>query len=258
MEKKTPGSNHYRSGEDDSNMGNRIHKVIGCGFRYSKLDKDPRFTDGIFDLEGDLRPKLIEYLDKLKSEDSVEKFDYSMLEQQLKGTGWFKDDTSKPISMYDVLKYSSYGSEQMATPIIITNPMEKDWYRYDDIIDYYEAPTKDGGPIDHVKLIVDDANQSSGIYPYCARYVNRNAGKVCEKIHTSIRWTTTNACLEAGIKVPFKAENPMGIDGSLIQWQRHIVPQLPPFISIFCDAFNVFKNPMTKYRLRPMILTYWC
>ncbi len=38
----------------------------------------------------------------------------------------------------------------------------------------------------------------------------------------------------------------------------HIVPEVPLFIRAFCECFEIFKNPKTLLRLRPMLHVYWC
>lgn len=45
---------------------------------------------------------------------------------------------------------------------------------------------------------------------------------------------------------------------SIIEWQRDIVPEPPYIIRLFCEASGIFKDPMTVYRLKPMIFSYWC
>jgi len=247
-------------------MGIRVHKTIGYGFLKSRFGNDPRFNSHVFNeerLDGDLRPKLLEYIDeKLKTaipNDDTE-FDLKIEKTALECKGLWENNTKIPIRLHDVIKYNYYNTEgdNPIGPILFTIPYQKDWYRYDDAIDYQEEPQKyvtSDGCVDHAELITDCEGQPAGIYPYCSSYCHRNTGERWVDISTFGRWTLTRLFKEDP-NIKFKIDNKYGIK-NFVEWQRHIVPKLPSFISLFCDCFEIFRNPLTKYRLRPMIFTYW-
>jgi hypothetical protein len=245
-------------------MGIRIHKVLGYGFLRCKFEKDPRFNDHVFNykhpeyIEGDIRPRLIKYLEeKVKSPDEGrDNFEYKLELSALKRIGMYDNLKDESISLTDVIRCNDMESTGIG-PVIFTIPYNKDWHRYDDIIDYVEEtqkPVNQEGCLDNVQLITDCEGQPSGIYPYNVGFINRNTGK--QIIDTAgNRWFLTRTLREQGVK-ELKKDNKWGFK-TLVEWQRHVVPKLPYFIDFFCDCFNIFKDPKTKYRLRPMIFTYW-
>jgi hypothetical protein len=249
-------------------MGIRVHKIMGYGFLRSKLDKDPRFKENVFSpkegsiLNGDLRQPLIDFIEKnsYKTTDVIgEKYDekngdYRCELAALKMVGLYSDLKDTPINIYDVVHYNYYDTEKDIPigPVVFTIPYNEDWRRYDNTMDWVEE-TQKFGQLDHVNRIVDSYNQSRAIYPY-ESYINRNTG---ERIRcSSLERHLITERLKQGEVIKLKDNNEFGLK-TLVEWQRYIVPKLPPFIEIFCDCFNIFKNPLTKYRLRPMIYTYW-
>ena len=247
-------------------MGTRIHKVLGYGFPRVKTKNDPRFNPEFFDKlweeDGDLKSKLIEWCEK-KNVREGDDFDAKIFHNWLMGTGWYKGDGApKKLYASDFCHTSGYFSEGKYAPIIFGSYKEnKDWYRYDNLIDYYEAS---GGVnlADKVELITDQCGDVCGIYPNLS-YINRNTGKSCKMQFA--KWHMTETLQKIGKHidkdVAFKAESEMckefGIK-NLNEWRRWIVPAIPSSIRAFCEVMEVFKNPMTVYRLKPMIYTYWC
>lgn len=257
-------------------MGIRIHKVLGYGFKYCKFDKDPRFNDWVFNAKSEKfyenkKDEFLEFLKDKKSKFSKEERIISNITMDInwiEGTGWFdKEKPVKSLSLSDFIKYNYFETEgkNPIGPVIFTLPSSKDWNRYDDIIDYVECSIDNKGSFDSVKFYKDDAGQPAEIYPYVG-FVNRNTGKRV-RFSQSDRWILTDILqkskkvknpslkhIDPDLETNFQKE---GIT-NLIEWQRWIVPIIPDLIVNFCEFAKVFKNPLTIYRLKPMIYTYWC
>jgi len=245
-------------------MGTRIHKTLGWGFKYCRFKKDPRFNEKFFGDDVDYLDQMVEVNKKnLNSKDLRKKMDAQTFDHWVSGKGWASSG-KKPTSLSrcDIFNYNGYidWDGDSIAPVIFTDPSRKDWSRYDDIIDYYDAPSgKDGEPLDNVKFILDGAGQPAQVYPYCS-FVNRHTGKRAkENITPSDRWSITNMYFEHdhdGWKWK-EFEKNWGVK-NIVQWQRDIVPEPPYIIRLFCKVAKPFKNPLTIYRLKPMIFTYWC
>jgi hypothetical protein len=161
------------------------------------------------------------------------------------------------LTRHDVFRCSGYTdtTDGSVDSVVFTDPSHEGWTRHDDIIDYYEVQTTDT----HVKFILDEAGQPAQIYPYCA-FVNKHTGKRAkENITQQDRWSITNLYFKhdrKGWKWKVFQKN-WGVK-NIVQWQRDIVPEPPYVIRLFCKVSKPFKDPLMIYRLKPMILTYWC
>jgi hypothetical protein len=246
-------------------MGTRIHKTLGWGFKYCRFKKDPRFNEKFFGDDVDYLDQMVEVNSKNKqSEDYKTKSDATWFEAWVNGKGMYDNEPIKHLDQYDFVKYNNYldTSKDVGT-VVFTDPAHKKWNRYGDIIDYYEAERDDRGYYpDYVKFILDGAGQPAQVYPYCA-FVNRNGEKIKTSTGTGItqsdRWDVTNLYFESSKKKrkDWKWKETFGVN-NIIEWQRHIVPEPPYGIRLFCEVAKPFKNPLTIYRLKPMIFTYWC
>jgi hypothetical protein len=242
-------------------MGTRIHKVIGWGFKYTKLAKDPRFNESLFDGNRAVLDEMVELNNtKLNSKDIRVRMDANSFDMRVKARGMYCNE--KPIHHLDVCEFVNYNGyldyEKDNGTLLITDPTNKKWSRYDDIIDYYES----NGTEDNVKYILDGAGQPAQLYPYCS-FVDRNTGKRPKmkkgvSISQSDRWSLTEAYFE-WTKDERKKWNwkVFGVK-NILEWQRNIVPEPPYNIRLFCETIKAFKNKKTVYRLKPMIFTYWC
>lgn len=242
-------------------MGTCIHKVLGWGFKHTKLAKDPRFNESLFDSNLAVLDEMVELNNtRLNSKDLRIKMDAQSFDCWVNAKGLYGD--GKPIHHLDVCDFVNYNgyldyTEDRGT-IVITDPAHKKWQRYDDTLDYYES----NGTDDTVKYILDQAGQPAQVYPYCA-FVDRNTGKAPKTskkyaITQSDRWSFTEAYFKTDTKERKKWKwNVFGVK-NIVGWQRDIVP-LPPYnIRLFCETIKAFKNKKTVYRLKPMIFTYWC
>lgn len=242
-------------------MGTRIHKVLGWGFKHTKLAKDQRFNESLFNCNLAVLDEMVELNNtRLNSKDLRVKMDAQSFDMWVNAKGMYSD--GKPIhhlDVYDFVKYNGYLDHRTDKgTVVFTDPMQKNWQRYDDILDYYES----NGTEDTVKYILDQAGQPTQVYPYRA-FVDRNTGKApktSEKyaITQSDRWSITEAYFETETKERKKWKWTVFGVNNIVEWQRNIVP-LPPYnIRLFCETIKAFKNKKTVYRLKPMIFTYWC
>lgn len=252
-------------------MGIRIHKVLGYGFRKVRFNRDPRFNSHAlctldhgaheerFGREKDLRPQLIAFLAKRAQElPEEERWKYRFEIASLQGK---PGQDPGPLNYADVIICNPHNTEGKIPigTLLFTIPYAK-WSHYDDVIDYYEEAQRtvraDGGPIDRCTVLTDCEGQPCGIYPYDSGYVHRTHGELPKQLFTTARWTLTRVLRSQGSKL-LKAGNDFGVK-TLVEWQRHIVPEVPLFIRAFCECFEIFKNPKTLLRLRPMLHVYWC
>jgi hypothetical protein len=246
-------------------MGIRIKVILGWGFRRCRYQQDPRFNPEIFgDCDKDYLPAMFELNEKLRS--TLPDWRQKDFELWTKGKLYGDGKPIKELTSGDFLSYCTYNTDEneegkiSTGPIVFTSPEHKDWYRYDDVIDYYTFPPM----TDSVKMIVDEVGQPAQVYPYCA-FVNRKTGSrplESKAIDQTTRWLVTKTYFESpeesrrDWKWEEKSEY-VGGAKSIIEWQRDIVPEPPYIIRLFCEAANVFKNPLTVYRLKPMVVSYW-
>jgi hypothetical protein len=249
-------------------MGIRINIAMGWGFEKVK-QKDPRFTDEFLKLwhedRGDILPELksdIEKVASTKDDDSFTQTDASMILQRINGTGWYEQ--KKPmthLTVYDVIHMSGYAFEGRRLAPLVFVPIEcDDWYRHDDIIDYYKAGRC---PKDNVEIITDGSGYPCPIYPH-ALYVNRKNGKliyhsteICRIRDMYKREGLTKTLEEIFNDKAIADLNASGIT-TMEQLYTDMVPMVPYSIRQFCKTFNVFKDPLEVNNLVPMIYTYWC
>ena len=135
------------------------------------------------------------------------------------------------MSVYDFIHYNSFDCEKGKGPIIFTNPFAGDWYRYDDDIDYYSAHNEDNLE-NNIKII------PRGIHPHNSAYINRKTG---ERI----------------MRPMYRYESLDDLSEEFKMNRIDIVPKIPEIIVEFCNVLRVFKNPLTVYRLKPMLFTWW-
>jgi len=231
-------------------MGNRVHQVIGYGFKHVKHLKDPRFNTKFWEddfLEEECYERLLAHTKKkVEAQGKKRSIDTFLFLSWLEGK---EKNPPKNLTVSDFIASSGYATEMEISPIVFgCFKQDKDWYRYDDIIDYYTAEREDGCPKDTAKYITNDYGEFSGIYPHLS-FCNRINGKVL-----NITPMDKSIAGKYGDKELFKTNS----IANQVQWQRNIVPKVPAAIEIFCECLEVFKNPTTVYRLKPMIYTFWC
>jgi hypothetical protein len=255
---------------ESNNMGIRINTVMGWGFRYSKGLEDPRISRSF--RNSGLRSEnfLCKYkkaLEKIASK-SIDDADYNpdimdakLLIDRLDGRAYGKEiPRTTSLTVDDFIHYTGFLGEYLKASPMVFIPIEHtdDWFRHDDIIDYY-----DNGSEDSVKMIVDDGGYPCPIFPY-ARYINRKTGNSFSGTYASAfldmrRYEKISSIpLEKMVsETATKELSNLGIS-TMDELRRDIVPMIPISLRIFFETFNVFENPLTMYRLRPIIYKFWC
>lgn len=230
-------------------MSTRIHTVLGYGFDKVKFKKDNRFNSHVWEEEfydKDFLPQMVEINNSRIPKDKKKyDFDVNGFRARVEAKGWYEGDKPiKSLSWSDFAKYSGYAGENKSDPLVFTSPFNKDWQRFDNLIDYYIFSNKRGA-IDKVKFITGDSDLPCGIYPHI-NYYNKNTGKKVDCTPYD-RWSMDQ---EASAKRH-------GFD-SVKAWHNDVVPEVPYEIRLFCEAANIFKNPLTVWELRAMMYVYWC
>lgn len=233
-------------------MGIRIKKVLGWGFKYWKPENDPRFTSDALERFDSMSLEeftnlFLEYLDKkIKNNDKIETYGYKLLKNQIKGL-----ELKFNIRNF---YYTPYGvDDYKICPIVFTTPLQNNFLRYGDLIDAYEYDTN---PIKtpNVIYINGENGKPAWIYPWCS-CVHVDTGK---RVKGNPYFEFCNGNDEAFSSKEgreFMLEQ-YGVKSDL-EFQRKIVPILPEELKVFFEITKIFPNPKTKYKLRPMILTYF-
>lgn len=251
-------------------MGIRIRKILGYGWDdFEGFDKDPRIKDNwkdknynhnSFTYKGFLEyceKRLGEIREKYpKEEDRMfidEYFSLLWISRGFKNNESSYKELDDDAIHYDSISYDEeFGYDNV---IVFTIPWQKDWYRYDDIIDYYQWHKKSIGP--HVKVI------NRPIYPYDF-YINSKTGN-----RVKFEYRDTYSFLNDLIKKEKDEKRKLdlklglekvckeaGFDGTE-DASKHFVPGIAEDVRLIIDYFQIFKNPLVVHTLKPMIYTYW-
>lgn len=218
-------------------MGRRIHVVLGYGFKYSKIQEDPRFRKDLFKkdfYERSYKKDLIDFF--IKRNDILDRLYIEEIEK-----------CESELTACDFCKYDF--EVERTSPFVVTDPTQSDWNRYDDIIDYYTYSN-----VTEVKLIKDSNGMSYGIYPYLT-YVDRRSGERLSLTAVERRILGNYALFPKDFD--WKYEKDGFKINSVLEAQRIIVPELSPVISAFIDLAKPFVQERNKYYLRPMVFSYW-
>lgn len=234
-------------------MGMRIKKVLGWGFKYWKPKNDPRFTlDSLKhfnseDFTEDFTNLFLEHINKkIENNNKTETYGYKLLEQQIK-------EQKLKFDAYDFYDTPSGIDDYKICPIVFTSPIQEDFSRYGDLIDSYEYQTNPI-KIPNATYINGQNGKPAWIYPWCS-CVHIDTGK---RIKGNPYFKFCNGdnkvfSSKEGREFMFEEFNVK----SDLEFQRKIVPVLPEELEVFFEITNIFPNPKTKYKLRPMILTYF-
>lgn len=208
-------------------MGIRVHTVLGYGwekFDFKTLPKDD---------EGDYLPKMAEVATKENINDSKQFL------SRINNTGWYeKDKKITVLNVWDFVKYDAFSLEKdEPAALVITSPLNEDWSRYDDIIDYYSGDKQEN----KVKLLNLDCGAPKPIYPHDG-FVNKNTGERLTGWNYSDMWDGEKS---------FKAKTGIGFGD--------LAAIVPYEIALFCKVAKFpSDNPLDIYTAKPMIYTYWC
>ena len=247
-------------------MGIRIHKILGYGIvnlntkqidEYSTHLDDPRINpNGIlgenssndsFTEEG-----FVEHCrERIKDDEHFDLIDLHLL---------FEDGEYKKTNMYwyNILTYDSeYGKPSV---LCITHPGLKDWYRFDDVIDYYEEyPKNRFSPESYADVL------TVPIYPFDA-YINNETGEYADQNVRELIYQFRNAEIEmlnphtsmgrymTFSQIRYDALNQLGCD---FHWTEKWNVIIPSSVEEFCRYTKLFVDEKTIWQLQPMIYTYW-
>lgn len=231
-------------------MGIRVKKILG----YALLDvktKDYSFADDRFTEEfskGSWRDyskdNFIHFLQ--------EKYDPSNEFSEEKLLAYFlgRYDEESSNAPWDVNKFVHYDFEYGSKKtVIFLEPNSCDWYRSDDIIDYYQENCQP-------KIKIKKLN---GIFPYCGIYTNLKSGQRIAKDNGKTLVDIIQMYINTKITPPDVIEELIKKLGfkDFEEYKENIVPYVSDSIRLFCEFLNVFKDPKTINYLKPVLYTYW-
>lgn len=264
-------------------MGIRIHKVLGYGLTdFLGFEKDPRINPKFnynsaeenFDAE-----KFKKYFKQryLELKDIREKTkDVYAREYGFEWNHYFRKETYdkyvadgySQIDHIDAIKTGFYFHNSICYnyfceesdepyPICFTTPIYSDWYRYDDIIDYY-----DNSPDDDVKLL------NRPIYPHDGfEYIKD--GSRARNIHEIIRHINylkdekyvdmseeeLHSILCNNTELNDMCQHCVGVNYS--EFWDTVNFMVAPIVYEYLRFTGMFINEQEIRKLKPMIVTYW-
>lgn len=242
-------------------MGIRIHKMIGYGLDDVKYDNekcemiDPRFSKtGYFGMDCYKQEDNFtdegfdEYVSRAIAEDTS---DLKLLQRGRSTTKKKKGHYSYEDSISDCVVYDpEFGLDNV---VLFTPPgFNKNWKRYDDIIDYYEPShhEADGGIGSGITLL------KRTIWPF-ESYVDCRTMPPTRL--NSLQWSLfvdsnqdnkyAEGCAEAFVKT-------MNFE-SVEEMRKMIRPIVPEELVVLLKYLNVFENEEDIHQLKPMLYWYW-
>lgn len=233
-------------------MGIRVHKILGYGLNDIEYSND-KVTDKRINVEAlkDCREK--SFIEWFNDQDikllaytisRLFKLDYKNLYFNFRLTSF--ENNKNLLSRYRVLTYDDeFGFDNV---MLITPPDQKNWYRYDDIIDWIEESFEPRV----VDLFKDG---KTGIYPYEGR-VGRNPFL---KTPSAFNDKTT---ISGGEYNRFVGKwdtkiDPIATGEALDDLLNNWKPALPPIIFAYLVFSNILTHPKYAYDLRPLLYVYW-
>lgn len=249
-------------------MGIRIHKVLG----YALIDLEVHLgrsivTDrrvnpesvALANLFGktedpDKVGTIADFVNYVRNKDSDREHRSSLvfLEGQMRND---PKNVAKEISnciVYDM---------EFGTPeVLLIMPLSEygNWRRYDDIIDYMQAGYEDTASINSIKVL------DRGIWPW-EGWVNQSTGSRLDPSHLFV-YRRFRDGLDKGA---YTGQDRQDVKNNLNSISKkmgfkdyqdaneNLGPQVPDEVIMLCDFLELFKDPMTAYKLKPVIYTYW-
>lgn len=229
-------------------MGIRVHKLLGWGLtdvkcKNGKID-DPRFSS-FSPVAGDYEDRenkftLENYKNWLKKKKRKDK-DWQ-LSWELSGVEKEEKDNLMRCFVHD----AEYGNPKVFCCIPVLNFQE--WFRYDDLIDYYEVSLTGKGPINKAKIL------DVPIYPHLGFMDSRDGRKVDDQY---------SFCFSRERKT--KNKNMIELDrlakesgfSNYEEAQKYFSPIVCPSVRYMVEFANVFVDNNTIFQMKPMIYTYW-
>lgn len=264
-------------------MGIRIHKVLGYGLTdFKGFDKDPRINPKFDYTSADDKYNATAFKEyftqrylELKDIREKTKNPYAR-EYGLEWNCYFRNETyDKNIAdgypqrdhidaakngfyFYDSVCYDSFCEESDDPyPICFTTPIYSDWYRYDDIIDYYENSNEDG-----VKLLnrpiyphdgfeyIKDGSRAKDIHE-----ILRHINYLKDERYVGIPREKMDEVLCNNTELNDMCQYRVGVNYS--EFWDTVNFMVAPIVYEYLRFTGIFINEQEIRKLKPMILTYW-
>lgn len=223
-------------------MGIRIHKILGFGLDDVVTDGDDNIIDPRLNFENEPWYKSIDVHDFYEwwvqnEENEHDKFYAELYRKELEaGEIPFLNGCTR-------FCFHEYEGGMSNVLIFIAPYVSHEWYRYDDVIDYYEAdgmePTLK--ELHHPIFPWESYWDVSTIPPTKLKY----------DAHSDFVsfFNTENPRVKKLMAARLKEEH--GIDN----W--NVFPMIPPEVVALVKYLKVFKEEKNIYLMKPMIYTYW-
>lgn len=231
-------------------MGIRIHKVIGYGLTDVKT-RGYKIADGRINRKSMLlsdeesRFDALDYFEWVKKKNEIRKDNEDYVSLNLDGMWLSPAEAQQEYSKVRNYHLCHWGSEYMMKNVLCLIPLSehKNWFRFDDIMDYIESDGEN-----QVKIL------KNGIYPYEGLMDARNGQLLKSSELNMWRFMHRNKgdyTLELDI-----ISQQLGF-ADYAEANANIVPNVPAPIRDLVEYSRLFTNPDTIYQLRPMIYEYW-
>lgn len=150
------------------------------------------------------------------------------------------------------------GESENGAKVLVVRPLtERNWHRFDDMIDWMEEsylryPGDDGNGYDRVDLF------RGTIYPYHSYMDRRTGERLGGMIHEWVRMS--HLVLPTPTDVPDVVLDEMARD---IGFESHenawanVVPEVPEAVRDVVEFGQLFNDSRTVLELRPMLYTFW-
>lgn len=221
-------------------MGLRIHKMLGYGL-VDIVESDPRINwdSPVFRYELDGN-RYINWLDRFELKDLG-------VNPRLYGDG---PGLVKP----DVQSCFQFGTEDSGSPsVLCIRPLAwRDWYRFDDSIDYVEQTESEEGQRDTFQVL------NHGIYPHISYMDDRLGYQI--KGSDAHAWQRAKNALKGNLPDDTSVLDDLARLAGFESHQDallHCRPHVPNEVRYLAAFSGVFTSAETHTKLRPMIYTWW-
>ena len=239
-------------------MSTRIHKILGWGLSdiNNSIEEDERL-DSEACCDYDKLRAIDEFLDWVKNNGEEAKEVKKKVDGEGHGCSFLditfllskkEDGTIDKSKIHDFLTYDSeFGNSSVMIFCPIT---AHDWYRYDDIIDYYEAGCGVG------EGEVNVLTNCCGIWPYSTSMIHiPGSPKYGEE---GFPESMMGGDYNREIGVFSKEMRPILKGDDLDYYKKYYRPSIAPSLILHLYWLKIFTNFYeTIHELRPMIYTYW-
>lgn len=254
-------------------MGLRIQKRLGYGLIDVETDKKGNITDNRFNFEflqknneepekifEEFRDWIINPLSKNEIQTILGQIDNEEEERKkYLGDPFLVNYLKENNNPFDINNPFFHEREFGLKNVVIFQPIyQKNWHRWDDDIDYYEA----GG---NTESNINTLDGNCGIYPWLGMVRKPNAPEPnfpiehLDQYDRNIVLSKTIAPAIYNQQVgKWDKNQPPVASGEmldyLLKWYR---PRIPQSIILYSYFAKIFKDLLTIQELKPMIYTYW-